>query len=84
MDSEGNERAKIAAQSGKGSIPGLIFYDSSGKGRLRIGADIGKGGGAGLLFYNEEQTEAGGLIYGGKSDKDGKMDILIRKKSSMV
>ena len=74
VDSEGKERAAIGAQSGKDSTAGLMFYDSAGKGRLRIGADIGKGGAAGLLFYNEEQTEAGGLIYAGKRDKDGKID----------
>jgi hypothetical protein len=73
VDSEGKERATIGAQSGKGSMAGLIFYDSAGKARLRMGADIGKGSFAGLLFYNEDQTEAGALMYNGKRDEDGKI-----------
>ena len=74
MDSAGKEQAKIGAQSGKGSTPGLAFYDEAGKARVRMGADIGKGSFAGLLFYNEDQTEAGGLMYNGKRDQDGKID----------
>jgi len=74
VDSEGKERATIGAQSGKGSMAGLLFYDSAGKGRLRMGADIGKGSFAGLVFYNEDQTEAGVLMYKGKRNQDGKID----------
>lgn len=29
---------------------------------------------AGLLFFNDEGTENGGLIFGGKKDKDGKIE----------
>jgi hypothetical protein len=74
VDSEGKERATIGAQSDKGSTAGLIFYDSAGKARVRMGADIGKGSFSGLVFYNEDQTEAGALMYNGKRDKDGKID----------
>lgn len=74
VDSAGKEQAKIGAQSGKGSTAGLLFYDSAGKARVRMGADIGKGSFAGLLIYNEDQTEAGALMYNGKRDKDGKID----------
>lgn len=52
----------------------IVFVDSAGKVRARIGADLRKAGLAGLLFYNEEGTEAGGLMYSGKRDKDGKID----------
>ena len=73
VDSAGKERARVGAQSGDGSTPGLLFYNEEGKPRVRIGADLGRGSSAGLLFYNEEGTEAGGLIYSGKRDKDGKI-----------
>ena len=68
VDSEGKERATIGAQSGKGSTAGLLFYDSAGKARVRMGADIGKGSFAGLIVYNEDQTEAGVLMYNGKRE----------------
>jgi len=74
VDSAGKEQAKIGAQSGKDSTPGLLFYDSAGKARVRIGADIGSGSAAGLVFYNEEGTESGALKYSAKRDKDGKID----------
>jgi hypothetical protein len=74
VDSEGKERAAIGVQSAREGTAGLLFYDPAGKARLRIGADLGKGGMAGLLFYNEDQTEAGALIYSGKRDQDGKID----------
>lgn len=73
VDSEGKERARMGAQSGNGSAPGVLFYDSDGKARLRVGAEIGKGRYAGLVFYNEDQTEAGAFMYNGKRDKDGKI-----------
>lgn len=73
VDSEGKERAKMGAQSGNSSTPGVLFYDSDGKARLRVGAEIGKGRYAGLVFYNEDQTEAGAFMYNGKRDKDGKI-----------
>ena len=52
----------------------IVFVDSTGKVRARIGADLRKAGLAGLLFYNEEGTEAGGLMYAGRRDKEGKID----------
>lgn len=74
VDSTGNLRAAISADSSKDSPAGLVFYNEVGKVRFRAGADIGKGSFAGLLFYNEEGTEAGGSIYNGKRDKDGKIE----------
>lgn len=74
VDSSGRERAKIGVQQGPDSTAGLLFFDSAGKGRLRIGAEIGKNNLAGLLFYNEDQTEAGALMYRGSLDKDGKIN----------
>lgn len=52
----------------------IKLVDSAGKIRVRLGADLGKGSLAGLLFYNEDGTEASGLAYNGKRDKDGKID----------
>jgi hypothetical protein len=52
----------------------ITFVDAEGKERAKIGAQSGKGSTAGLLFYNEDQTEAGGLIYNGKRDQDGKIE----------
>lgn len=52
----------------------IILTDSNGKIRVRLGGDLGKRGG--ILFYNDEETEAGGLLYSGKRDKDGKIDAF--------
>jgi hypothetical protein len=48
--------------------------DSNGNVRLRLGGDLNKRGG--ILFYTDEGTEAGGLLYSGKRDKDGKIDAF--------
>src|SRR5678816_129754 len=48
--------------------------DSNGNVRLRLGGDLNKRGG--ILFYTGEGTEAGGLLYSGKRDKNGMMTRL--------
>jgi len=52
----------------------IILTDANGKIRVRLGGDLGRRGG--ILFYNDEGTEAGGLLYGGTRDKDGKVDAF--------
>jgi hypothetical protein len=52
----------------------INMVDSTGKIRVRLGGDLGNR--AGILFYNEEGTESGALVYGGKRDKDGKIDAF--------
>lgn len=52
----------------------IKIVDSAGKIRVILGGDLKNANLAGLLFMNEEGTEAGGLLYNGKRDKDGKID----------
>jgi hypothetical protein len=51
--------------SSKALFPGIIFKKKEYPHPNRTTA--------GLLFYNDEGTENGGLIFGGETDKDGKV-----------
>lgn len=52
----------------------IKLVDAAGKIRVILAAELKNANLAGLLFMNEEGTEAGGLLYNGKRDKDGKID----------
>lgn len=52
----------------------IVIVDSNGKSRVLMGADLKGANLGGLLFFNEEGTEAGGLLYNGKRDAEGKID----------
>lgn len=52
----------------------IVIVDSHGKSRVLMGAELKGANLGGLLFFNEEGTEAGGLLYNGKRDAEGKID----------
>ena len=56
----------------------IRIMDSNGKVRVIVGSDLKGNDSAGLLFFNEEGHECGALFYGGKRDKDGKIDAWSR------
>ncbi len=62
VENDGTLRMVIA---NKAHFPGAIF---KGKEYPHPNRDT-----AGMIFFNDEGTENGGLIFGGKTDKDGKV-----------
>ena len=53
----------------------IRVIDSQGRERVTISGEVPRRPTlAGLLFHNEEGTEAGGLVYYGRRDKDGKVE----------
>lgn len=52
--------------SNRTSFPGIVVHGKEQPHASRTDA-------AGMLFFNDEATENGGLIFGGKRDKDGKV-----------
>jgi hypothetical protein len=54
----------------------IRVIDSEGRERVTISGEFPprRSELAGLLFHNEEGTEAGGLVYYGRRDKDGKVE----------
>jgi hypothetical protein len=54
----------------------INIVDSTGKTRVILAGEFPKPRAnlAGLIFNNEDGYEAGGLVYSGKRDKDGKID----------
>lgn len=53
----------------------IRIVDSEGRERVTIAGEVPRRPKlAGLLFHNEEGTEAGGLVYYGRRDKDGKVE----------
>jgi len=53
----------------------IRVIDSEGRERITIAGEVPRRPKlAGLLFHNEEGTEAGGLVYYGRRDKDGKVE----------
>jgi hypothetical protein len=53
----------------------IRVIDSEGRERVTIAGEVPRRAKlAGLLFHNEDGTEAGGLVYYGRRDKDGKVE----------
>src|SRR5690348_2062359 len=65
---------RINVREPDGKLRMVISNSTLSPGPIAYGKPFGYPGGSrpGIIFYNDEETENGGLTFGGKRDADGK------------